>query len=88
MPRPQVHANAAEKQRAYRQRLQEETVTVDRQALEALHSKLNRLQEAIADAAKSGDAQAEKCKAASVETMLEKLISDFEARNTKGQLLS
>jgi hypothetical protein len=78
MGRPRQYASAAERQRACRQRREQETVRVERRALDGLHMRLERLQAAIRRAAAAGDATAQACRAISVETMLEKLISHFE----------
>ena len=78
MGRPRQYATAAERQRACRQRLAAQRVTVERRALKGLHRRLERLQQALRRAAAAGDATAQACQAVSVETMLEKLIRHFE----------
>jgi len=81
MGRPRQYGSDAERQRACRQRRQAETVRVDRRALDGLHlrlERLQRLQQALWRAADAGDATARACQAASVETVLEKLIRRFE----------
>ncbi len=78
MGRPRQYGSDAERQRACRQRRETETVRVDRRALDGLHMRLERLQAALRRAAAAGDATAQACRAISVETMLEKLISHFE----------
>lgn len=79
MGRPRQYASDAERQRAFRRRLEEEWVRVDRGALEQLHTRLDRLQEAIRAAAAAGDPTAQACGAASVDTLLERLIQHFTA---------
>jgi hypothetical protein len=80
MGRPRFYGSGAERQRAFRQRLAVETVRVDRAALDQLHARLDRLQEAVRAAANVGDDVASACSAASVETMLDKLTHYFEGR--------
>jgi hypothetical protein len=80
MGRPRLYASGAERQRAFRQRLEAETARVDRGALDRLHARLNRLQEAVRAAAKAGDEVASACEAAGVDTMLERLTHYFETR--------
>ena len=58
MGRPRQYAGDAERQRACRQRREAETVRVERRALEGLHMRLERLQQAIWRAADAGDATA------------------------------
>ena len=79
MGRPRQYASAAERQRACRQRREQETVRVDRRALDRLHQRLDRLQAAIWRAAAAGDATARAGRAISPETVLEQLIDHFEA---------
>ena len=80
MARPRQYGSAAAKQAAYRQRLAATTAVVDRNALEQLHMRLETLQDVIWVAAQHGDSFARQCKAASVETMLDKLIVAFQQR--------
>lgn len=77
MGRRRQYESAAERQRACRQRQEAATVRVDRRAIDRLHGRLEELQEVLGAAARSGDATARQCGAASVETMLEKLIRHF-----------
>jgi hypothetical protein len=79
MPRPREYATDAERQRACRARLAQLTVRVDRDALDRLHARLDRLQTAIHAAAHSGDPTALACRAASTDTLLDRLASHFEA---------
>ena len=78
MARPKVYASAAEKQAAYRARVDTTTALVDRRALDRLHQRLNQLQAAIDSAARAGDPFARRCRAISVETTLDKLVTAFE----------
>ena len=78
MARPRQYASAAQKQAAYRARLEASTALVDRRALEHLHERLERLQTAIGSAARAGDPLARRCRAASIETMLDKLAAAFQ----------
>jgi hypothetical protein len=80
MGRPQRYRTAADRQAAYRRRLRETTVIVDRQALARLHHRLEQLQRAIHQARVNGDPLAQAASAALPETMLEKLIACFQAR--------
>ena len=79
MGRRRQYGSGAERQRAYRVRLEAETVRVDRRALNGLHRRLEALQEAMRAAGREGDEMARQCGAASVETMLEKMIGYFQA---------
>jgi hypothetical protein len=80
MGRRRQYESDAERQRACRLRLEASTVRVDRGALDRLHARLDRLQEAVYRAAKAGDETARACVAVSVETVVDKLIRHFEAR--------
>jgi hypothetical protein len=79
MGRRRQYESAAERQRACRQRQEAATVRVDRRALDRLHGRLEELQVVLGAAARRGDPIARHCGAASVETMLEKLIRHFGA---------
>jgi hypothetical protein len=79
MGRPRHYASNAERQRAFRRRLDTEWARVDRGALERHHARLQGLQEAIRAAAAAGDTTARRCSAAGVDTMLEKLTAHFAA---------
>lgn len=78
MGRKRQYATDAERQAAHRARVKVETVTVDRGAHDAHQARLERLQSAIDQAARRGDPVAKKCRAASVDTMLERLAGYFE----------
>ncbi len=78
MGRLRKYSSNAERQQAFRERREVETVRVDRAALDRLHAKLERLQAAVRGAAAAGDGAARACRAVSVETVLEKLIHYFE----------
>jgi hypothetical protein len=83
MGRPRRYASGAERQRAYRAREQEQWAQVDRRALEGLQGRLDRLQRAVDRAAGAGDETARGCRAASVDTLLERLIRHFEGRGSE-----
>jgi len=80
MPRPRTHASPAAKQAAYRTRLRDTTARVDRAALDHLHARLETLHEVIHAAACQGDALAQRCRAGSTDTTLDKLIAMFQER--------
>jgi len=84
MARPQQYQSAAAKQAAYRLRRAATTVAVDRGALDRLHKRLDTLQTALAEAARHGDPLACRCRAASIDTMLDKLIAAFQAVESTG----
>ena len=78
MGRPRQYESDAERQRACRARREAATVRVERRALDGLHQRLDRLQQALWRAAERGNPTARACQAASVETILEKLIRHFD----------
>lgn len=80
MGRPRQYGSGAERQRAFRERLEAEWPRVNGEALERLHARLDQLQAAVWAAADAGDEMARACRAASVETVLERVIQQFEAR--------
>lgn len=84
MPRPQQYQSAAAKQAAYRLRQRATTVAVDRAALDRLHQRLDTLQSVLAEAARRGDPLARRCRAASIDTMLDKLIVAFQTAGSAG----
>lgn len=84
MARPQQYQSAAAKQAAYRLRQTATTVAVDRAALDRLHQRLDALQRAVAEAARRGDPLARRCRAASIDTVLDKLIAAFQAADGAG----
>jgi hypothetical protein len=73
MGRPKQYTTAADRQAAYRRRLQDTAAVVDRQALEHLHQRLEQLQHALVAARAHGDPLAQAACSASIETMLDKL---------------
>jgi hypothetical protein len=85
MGRPRKYASDAERQRAWRRRLDEEMVRVNRADLERWEARLRRLQEAVKAAAKVGDETAQVCQSGAVEGVLEQLIGHFEQRARAGQ---
>jgi UDP-N-acetylmuramyl tripeptide synthase len=78
MPRTRKYADAAEKQAAYRARLTQANVLIDRRAQNLMIRRLDALHEAVNNAAKSGDVIASACRAASPETVIENLTRHFE----------
>lgn len=80
MGRPKQYTTAADRQAAYRRRLQDTTAVVDRQALEHLHQRLEQLQHALVAARAHGDPLAQAACSASIETMLDKLTALFHTR--------
>ena len=85
MGRPRQYGSDAERQRAFRQRLEAEWPRVNGAALERLHQRLDELQQAVWAARDAGDESARACSAASVETVLERVIQHFheKARESK-----
>ncbi len=79
MGRPRRYATNAERQRAFRQRRDQTTCRVDRVALDRLHARLDRLQQALRGAADCGDPTARRCYAASIDTLLDRLAAHFQA---------
>ena len=80
MGRPRQYANGAERQRAYRQRLEADWPRVNGGGLDWLRQHLDRLQVAVRAAADAGDETARACQAGSVETVLVRVIEQFEMR--------
>lgn len=77
MGRPRQHATPAARQAAYRHRLQDTTVLVDRQTLEQLDTRLAQLQEAAAPVARRGDPLAQRVARSSLVTLLDTLTDWF-----------
>src|SRR5574341_1201104 len=80
MGRPRRYGGGAERQRAFRERLETEWPRVNARALTRLNERLDQLQAAVRAAAAVGDESARACEAASVETVLERVIRHFEER--------
>jgi hypothetical protein len=80
MGRPRQYGSAAQRQRAFRQRQEQQAPRVDRRAWDGLHQRLEQLQTALRAAAVAGDEAARACPGTSVETMLEQLIRYFDRR--------
>ncbi len=80
MGRPRKYESDAARKAAQRKRDKARWVEVDRDAHEAHRARLDALQRAVSDAAQRGDAVAQECKSASVETMLDKLVAHFSQR--------
>jgi predicted phage gp36 major capsid-like protein len=85
MGRPRKYRSNAERQRAWRERLDAEMVRVQRASLERVEGQLERLQRAVAAAAQAGDETARSCRCEVVEGVLEKLIRHFEGRARKSE---
>ncbi len=79
MGRPKLYADPAAKQRAHRERLKTETVTINRDAIEPLMKELTELHNAINEAATRNNPIALKCRAASISTTLHKLTVHFNS---------
>jgi hypothetical protein len=82
MGRPRQYANAAERQRAYRERLDEEMVRVNRRELERLEARLEALHQAVGAASRAGDPVAQACAEVSIDGMLAKMTRYFEGKMT------
>jgi phage baseplate assembly protein W len=80
MGRPKRYATPAARQAAYRQRVAQEMVTVNRAALERWEARLARLLAAIAHAAHAGDPVAGQVHRTHETETLEYLIAWFLAR--------
>ena len=80
MGRRKYYATAAERQAAYRRRLRDETLVVDRHSLECLDQRLARLHDAITTAMVHGDALARRVRGASVDRTLDQLTELFLER--------
>jgi hypothetical protein len=78
MGRIRKYESAAARKAAQRERDKAAWVQVQRAGWEALHLRLDALQRAVVVAARRGDATAQECQAASVETLLDQLIEHFE----------
>lgn len=77
MGRPKVYADAAAKQRAYRARLAEEMVLVNRRRWAALEAQVERLGEAVAQARQAGCPVALQIRGACSTTMMDFLTEWF-----------
>lgn len=80
MGRPKVYADAAAKQRAYRARLAEEMMPVNRRRWAALEGRVSRLAEALDRARLAGCPVARQIRGSATETALDGLIEWFEAQ--------
>jgi outer membrane protein TolC len=79
MARPRKYQSDAQRAAAYRKRLAERTVRVDRRTWEQLQQRLDRLQAAVEEAARSGDLAAENCYCEGIGGTLDLLAEHFEA---------
>lgn len=77
MGRPKLYADAAAKHRAYRKRLEAETVRVDRRAWAQLEESANRLALAVIEARVAGCPVARETVGASTYTVLDSLTQWF-----------
>ena len=87
MGRPRQYGSGAERQRAFRQLLEAEWARVNGAAFERLKRRLEELQQAVWAAQDAGDEIGQACSAASVETVLERVIGHFQERARASQLL-
>jgi N-acetylglucosamine kinase-like BadF-type ATPase len=78
MGRLRKYESDAARKAAQRERDKAEWVQVPRAVHEAHAARLEALQRAVNDAARRGDAVAVRCRAASVDTVLENLTKYFE----------
>ena len=85
MGRPRQYGSGAQRQRAFRERLEAEWPRVYGRGLERLRQQMEQLQAAVCAAAEAGDEMARACQAASVETVLERVIEHFEACASGGK---
>jgi predicted HAD superfamily Cof-like phosphohydrolase len=85
MGRPRQYASAAERQRAYRERLDEEMVCVNRRGLERLEARLEELHQAVRTASQAGNAVARACNERSIEGMLAKMADYFTGQAMGGE---
>ncbi|MHB9131518.1 MAG: hypothetical protein ACYDBB_10575 [Armatimonadota bacterium] len=80
MGRVKYYGTGAERQAAYRRRLRDTTAQVDRQALARLQARHDALHQAIAVAARQGDALARSVTSASIGRLLDNLMALFHRR--------
>jgi chromosome condensin MukBEF ATPase and DNA-binding subunit MukB len=79
MPRPRKYNTNAERTAAYRARMKEKYVEVDREQFEKTSQRLMELHGAIFRARQRGDELAKKVSSGSVETTLDRLIQHFRS---------
>lgn len=84
MGRRRQYETAAARQRAFRERLEAEWPRVHGGSLARLQERLEQLQAAVRAAAAAGDELGRACRAGSVDTVLERVIGQFEARARAG----
>lgn len=80
MGRAKVYPDAAAKQRAYRARLAEEMVLVNRRRWAALEGRVNRLADAVSGARSAGCPMAREIRGAATDTILDSLTGWFEGQ--------
>ena len=83
MGRPKCYASPAARQAAYRQRLEEEMVRVNRHAWARREERIARLLTAMARAARRGDPLARQLHRAHQDTTLDNLIDWFTTRGER-----
>ena len=76
--RPRLYASAAEKTRAYRQRLEQQTIIVDRQWFEQTQKDIERLRKAVYAAQDRGDPLALSLRTVTTTEMMAHLSLYFE----------
>lgn len=84
MGRRKCYATPADRQAAYRRRLQQETVLVDRKRLAQQEATLQALHAAILSAKRAGHRLAQQVGSASSETTVEALTAWFTAQGEEG----
>ena len=84
--RPKRYENGAEKQRAYRRRLAEDMVRVNRRSLETLEAQVERLHGAVVTARRAGHPVAMQVSVFTVGAALEGLAAWFEAQVATGPM--
>jgi hypothetical protein len=86
MGRPRQYGSGAERQRAFRHRLETEWPRVNGAALERMNRRLDELQQAVWAARDAGDEIGQRCSSVSVETVLERVIRHFQERARESKL--
>lgn len=82
MPRPRVHNSQAERAAAYRARLKDNYIKIERTGFDAREMRLRDLQTQIAIAADADNRIAKSCFSEDIDTMLENLIATFSKLST------
>lgn len=84
MGRARHYATPAARQTAYRHRLRDTTVLMDRQTLEQLDTRFARLQETVAPLARRGDPLAQRLFRTDLVTLLTLLTEWFQEQEALG----